>query len=337
MSWLGLDIGGANLKIADGQGYADSVAFPLWKQPDQLATALETMLTNAPSAEALAVTMTGELADCFQTKQEGVLAILDAVESAAKHRETHVYLCNGCLVPLGEARTQPDLAAASNWVVLSNFVGRYCPVGPALLIDLGSTTCDIIPLLDGRPSTKSLTDTERMTAGELLYTGVRRSPICAVVSEIPFGEGGCRVAQEVFATTLDAYLMLGYLPEDSNRFDTADGRACTREASQSRLARTICADGTTFSMEDATQAARHVHRKQLDLIETATREVLLSMNQQPATIITSGAGEFLLQHLLERLKPTSAAISLKDELDAAVSDAACAHALAVLARERATS
>ena len=38
--------------------------------------------TSAPAADRLAVTMTGELCDCFRTKAEGVLHILAAVDAA---------------------------------------------------------------------------------------------------------------------------------------------------------------------------------------------------------------------------------------------------------------
>ena len=77
MSWLGLDIGGANLKAADGRGWARSVPFALWRDPQGLAEALATLVESAPTAERLAVTMTGELCDCFRSKAEGVRHILD--------------------------------------------------------------------------------------------------------------------------------------------------------------------------------------------------------------------------------------------------------------------
>jgi hypothetical protein len=35
-------------------------------------------------------------------------------------------------------------------------------------------------LLDGRPQTQGASDTERLLAGELVYTGVERSPICGI-------------------------------------------------------------------------------------------------------------------------------------------------------------
>src|SRR5438046_1175169 len=72
MSVLGLDIGGANLKAVHADGSARTVRFPLWKQPADLPAALSALLASMPHSTRLAVTMTGELCDCFATKREGV-------------------------------------------------------------------------------------------------------------------------------------------------------------------------------------------------------------------------------------------------------------------------
>ena len=176
MNWLGLDIGGANLKAADGNGYAHSMSFPLWKQPGELAEALGCLIRHAPPFDLLAITMTGELADCFETKVEGVTHILRAAESAAVERNVHCYLTSGKLVTSETALESPLQAAASNWHVLSTFASRYLEDEAGLLIDIGSTTCDIVPLDPSGPTAMGTTDPERLQLGELVYTGVERSP-----------------------------------------------------------------------------------------------------------------------------------------------------------------
>ena len=95
MSWLALDIGGANLKVADGVGYAESFPFALWRDSVRLAQELRTVIAQAPACDHLAVTMTGELADCFESKSEGVSFILDSVSEASDGRHTRVYLSDG--------------------------------------------------------------------------------------------------------------------------------------------------------------------------------------------------------------------------------------------------
>ena len=72
MKIAGLDIGGANIKLADADGRGWSQVFPMWKEHRRLCVALSEMLDAFGEAELIAVTMTAELADCFETKAEGI-------------------------------------------------------------------------------------------------------------------------------------------------------------------------------------------------------------------------------------------------------------------------
>jgi probable H4MPT-linked C1 transfer pathway protein len=333
MKWLALDIGGANLKIADGDGFSAIEAFPLWQAREQLAEALRRQIALVPRVDHIAVTMTGELADCFATKKEGVLAILNAVEEASDHRHTRIYLTSGMLVAMPIARRQPLLAAASNWHALARFAGRFAANGPGMLIDIGSTTTDIIPLSDGTPTTIGRTDTNRLLNGELVYTGVERTPICALLPAVPFRGRKCPVAAELFSTTLDAYLTLGQLPEEPSNTNTADHRPATKAAARDRLARSICSDREAFSELDAKLLSEAVLEKQLSRISTSLKHVLHRMPERPRTIVLSGRGEFLARKVIESLGPLPEIISLSKELGTELSRCAAAHALAVLARE----
>lgn len=334
MGILSLDIGGANLKAADGRGFALSHYFPLWKTPELLADAIGGVLRDSPAATHLAVTMTGELADCFQTKAEGVRAILGAVQRAAAGRKIFVYLTDGTFVSPSLASDRYMLTAASNWHALASFAGHFVREGNGLLIDIGSTTTDIIPLQDGKPVACGTTDPERLVSGELVYTGVARSPVCAVARDIPWHGRRCPLVHEVFSTTWDAYLVLGNLPEQPESTHTADGRPATKVHARNRLARAICADREMFDDRDALAAAEAIAFEQRKLLRTALTAVLHRMDGTPTTVIISGQGEFLARRVLEELQLRAEVVSLVAELGPTVSQAAPAHALAVLLRER---
>lgn len=334
MSWLALDIGGANLKAADGAGYAVSRESPLWQRSQELAAELSEMIALAPLAERLAVTMTGELADCFATKAVGVRVILDAVEQAAAGRDVFVYLCGGEFVTPPVARAEALLAGASNWHALGTFASRFCNAGAGLLVDVGSTTTDIIPLGGDGPQAIGRTDPERLVTGELVYTGVERSPLCGIVRSLPWRGESCAVAQELFSTAVDPYLLLGELEEDEQNVNTADGRPRTKADAHRRLARSICADTTMFSWDDAQRAAATVCESQVAHLESAARRLMRRLEAAPQTVVLAGHGEFIARRLLERLAYRGTTISLTDELGSQTSRCATAHALAVLASER---
>jgi probable H4MPT-linked C1 transfer pathway protein len=333
MSWLALDIGGAKLKAADGLGFAASRPFAVWRAPERLSAELAELLSLSPSAKCLAVTMTAELADCYETKAAGVQAILDAVAAAAGGSNVVVYLTDGRMVPPDVARRRPTLAAASNWHALATFANRLVNAWPALLLDLGSTTTDVIPLSRARLSNAGVTDAERLMSGELVYTGVERTPASAVVRSLPWRGNECPVAAELFATTMDAYVLLGEAPQDSRNVETADGRPRTVAHAQARLARMICADTEEFSLNDARLGAAAIRDAQLALVSAAVAQVVAKMGETPKTIICSGQGEFLLRALIKRFNWPAQVVSLTDYLGPEVSRCAPAHALAVLARE----
>jgi hypothetical protein len=333
-NWLALDIGGANLKAADGLGWTLWRPFSLWQRRAELPDALADLLRASPPADALAVTMTGELADCFSTKAEGVGAILAAVTKAACGRAIWVYRVDGSWAEPTEALRRPLLTAASNWHALARFAGRYAPQGTALLIDIGSTTCDLIPLRDGQPAAQGRTDPERLILGELVYTGVQRSPVAAVVSRLPWRGHLCPTAQELFATTWDVYLLLGDLPEEPDSVQTADGRPATRWFAHGRLARAICADREMVDLDGAMEMARAAADAQLSQLAAGATMVLRRISSLPGRAVISGSGEFLARRLLTRLGLDVPTISLAEQLGPALSRAATAHALAVLAREK---
>ena len=345
-SILGLDIGGANLKAATPDKRAISVPFPLWKQPDKLPAALAELVAKFPDAEELAITMTGELCDCFETKRDGVHAIIAATRFASAGRRIRVWSTDGAFVDSEEAKRDHLKVASANWHALATFAGRYVPEGRTILIDVGSTTTDIIPILDGKPVPEGKTDHDRIFTRELLYTGVRRTPVCALL--------GWNGTAEFFATTLDVYLTLGMIPENMADTDTADGRPATKAHARARLCRMLGGDAETVAVENIKSLVEGLYEQQRDRIQYCEAIVRSRLETMPSsrmpgyatnpeldelsagdrvTYIVSGAGEFLARRAACLLDEPGEDISLTDRLGPAVSACAPAYAVAVLATE----
>jgi probable H4MPT-linked C1 transfer pathway protein len=324
---LGLDVGGANLKAAHIGGAARSVPFALWKNPAGLPAALRSLISSMPPADRLAVTMTGELCDCFESKRQGVHAILDAVKATAGTMAVRVWRNDGRFVDLSEARSTPLQVAAANWLALATYAGRFAPEGPALLIDIGSTTTDIVPLVDGKPVPQGRTDPERLRCSELLYLGVRRTPLCAILDG---------VAAELFATTYDLFLLAGLMPEEPENSDTADGRPATRAAAHARVARMLCADLETSTEQEREDLLRQLWLRVVGLLGEAIFTVGQRLPRRLKTVVLSGEGEFVADTVLrtQLMKYFSGRlVQLTTEFGAERSKAACAYAVAVLAAE----
>lgn len=335
MPILGLDIGGANLKAATSDGRTASIAFPLWKHPERLADELRTLTTLLPDCNHIAVTMTGELADCFRTKAEGVSRILDAVADFADGKPARVWTTSGRFLPLAEARHQWPIVAAANWQALATWAGRFVPTGSALLIDIGSTTTDIIPLRDGVPCPIGRTDLERLLSGELVYTGVRRTPLCAVTDVIELRGQRCRVAAELFATMLDVQLILKHVAEDESDCDTADGRPATMGFAQDRLARMVCCDATELSARELESLAHQFADAEQRQVREALLRVLNRQKSPMSALIVSGSGSAFARQCAasEPALRDVHVIDLAQQLSPEIAESACAYAVATLLAE----
>ncbi len=329
MRWLGVDVGGANIKVSDAGGFARSLPFELWRYGDELASTLRKALASAPKWDALAATMTGELADCYETKSAGVRHITGALAAVAGPRPLAIYGVDGEFHTAVETLDDPLMAAASNWHALARFAAKWLPDRTGVVIDVGSTTSDFIPVVDGQVATASKTDTGRLQAGELVYTGVGRTPVCALVGSLPYHGSDCPVAAELFATTADVYRLLGL----TNTPDSiaADGRPFTRRHCVDRLARQVCADRDTFSESDARAAAEWVHERQLELLEGGLSRVCQSLAADRCAAIVSGSGEFLAKRLAIRNTRIESVLALSDIVGEEQSHSAAATAVAWLA------
>jgi probable H4MPT-linked C1 transfer pathway protein len=334
-AWIGLDIGGANIKAASSQGHARTMPFELWKRPDDLPEALTRLTGTFPPATCVAVTMTAELCDCYATKAQGVRDVLGAVEGAFPGRFIRVWGTDERFHALDELRTRPELAAAANWLALATVAGRLVPEGPALLIDIGSTTTDLIPLRDGHPCPRGRTDTRRLRTGELVYVGVRRTPVCALATELSLRGVPTGLAAELFATTLDVYLIRGDIPSDPLDDVTADGRPATADAARDRLARMVGADRDTFSDADAITFAEAADATIVTRLGAAAERACAETVGRPQAAVVAGSGEFLARRVAARaLDAPARVISLEGSWGKVASSAACAHALVVLAADR---
>ena len=301
--YLGWDIGGVHLKQSrlDGLGPGRAsittrvAPFEIWRDPESLQDRLRALLDEAcpggsgPVA-AHGITMTAELTDVFPTRSDGVRSILRACAGALGGAPQRVFDLGGGFLPPAEAMETPLRVAAANWLATASLAARLTRRG--LLIDVGSTTTDIIPLRDGTPRPSGRTDTDRLTSGELVYTGALRTPPASFARRVPLRGGVCRLAAEHFAVTADVYRLLGRITEAEYTVATADGRGKSREESAARLARLVCAEARDLGAIEA--IARALEERQGEQVGEAIRQVLGPPGEgPPPEAIVAGSGAFL--------------------------------------------
>lgn len=353
--WVGLDIGGANLKAAHTSGWSNSVSFAMWQEWRTLAVSIAKLLEECPAFVGVAVTMTGELADCFATRAEGVAIILEQLTSILPAQMVRIYCVDGTWKSVSQSARDPWSVAASNWHGLARFAVRFAGTKSCLLIDTGSTTTDLIPIRDGQIQLDAKTDSQRLQAGALVYTGIERSNVAAILPEVTLFGASCPVMNEQFATMRDVYLWLGELQDEPECCATADNKPATREAARYRLARIVGEDGSTLADSDIDQLAQQIARAQTQLVAKAFLKLTAASTKKTSTrtkkkaasdpslsnrtgqtfecIAVSGHGEFLIESALAACGWDGERIRLQDTLGNDLSRCAPAYAIAVLASE----
>ncbi|GAB5406625.1 MAG: hydantoinase/oxoprolinase family protein [Aureliella sp.] len=341
---VGLDVGGANLKLASTDGYCEHAGFPLWKHPQKLQSAIESMLgrcvaASAREPSAIGLTMTGELADCYETRSIGVVAICESVAAACPIPPL-VYGTDGRWLTISEAMQSPLSVAASNWHALSSWIAADLlpDVDHAVVVDIGSTTTDVIAIAGGRVMSTSRTDRERLLSGELVYTGMRRTPVVAILPSVSLGGVVCPVMAEAFATSDDAYILLGLVGESLGDTDTADGRPRSQAAAGQRLARMVGEDFETLG--DATQQLAHqVIEAQATVIADAVERVAARLpNSNSVKVVLSGEGQQLFQFCERRFSRQVERVDLTEVIGTAAAQVAPAMAVSHLIwRQHATA
>ncbi len=300
---VGWDLGGVHVKAAlvvDGRVVeAVQAACPLWRGIPALDRTLSELPDWAREEAEHAVTMTGELTDCFADRADGVEKLSEWAAATLKGR-VRIYAGRAGFVAPEAARGNAFEIASANWHATAALVGRCLP--RSLMVDIGSTTADLIPIVDGRPAATGYSDAERLETGELVYTGVVRTPLLAFAAHAPWRGRRTALMAETFATAADIHRLTGDLPEGADQQHSADLKGKSLVETETRLARMVGRDRGEGNAQEWRALAAWFAEAQIRPLHDAAA-VLLSRPDLPAgtPLVVCGAGRFLAERLAARL------------------------------------
>jgi probable H4MPT-linked C1 transfer pathway protein len=216
--------------------------------------------------------------------------VLDAIAAAFPDACVRVWSVDARWRTPAEARREPLAVAAANWAATAHLVGRH--TADCLLVDVGSTTTDIVPIRGGAPMARGRTDVERLQAGELVYSGALRTPVEAIAATVPVRGHETGVSAEGFALAGDVHVWRGELAPADYSVPTPDGRPATKQFAGERLARVVCADREMLDETDIGLIADALWDAQVTRIAAAVGRVGAGQPALTHAVVT-GLGEFL--------------------------------------------
>jgi len=275
--------------------------FPLWiKGKSGLEAKLQEIADKFSGRKySVALCMTAELCDVYATKSEGVLHVVESVVKAFR-RADHIFVV-GVDLELhspDEVSKDPLKYAATNWAANAWLASKLLDYG--ILVDMGSTTTSIVPVVEHRPVIWGLNDPEKLTCGELLYIGTLRTSVSDIVDKLPYKGRLAEVCHEKFASTGDVNLVLGKISPDIYITETFDGRGRSIEEAAARLARTVCASLELMNLQEVIELARYVyeiivHKLTLTLILVRSRLAAQKVDLDKVKLVTAGLGEKIIK------------------------------------------
>ena len=341
---IGWDIGGAHVKAAVINPAGNVIAVyqqpcPLWKGLAQLQGAANRIMHEASGLKCRhAITMTGELVDLFEHREEGVKQIIDTMAALLPQKRCVVFAGRAGFLKFEQVEARHYQAIASaNWLASASFAAHK--VGSGLFVDIGSTTTDILLLNEGKVQAQGYTDYQRLLSQELIYTGIVRTAVMAVAQTARDQGREIGLMAEYFATMADVYRVTGELNEFHDQCETADGAEKTLIASARRLSRMIGSDFFPEELPRWREFAENLRTQQLQKIQRGCEYRLQNQSFPDINpMIGAGVGRFLVKQLAQLsgypyldfsdLFPESA-----NQTGLTAADCAPAVAVACLARE----
>ncbi len=323
--FLGLDIGGANTKAVlihfknqeNYNSFSYIEYFPFWKKTkDQFPLLLKRIISKIilnnnftlENLNYIAVTMTAELSDAFQTKKEGILYLLNGLLEVFEVEKLRFITINNNYIGYKEAKNNIKLIMAANWVSTALYLGSF--ISDCILIDSGSTTTDIIPICKSLPIPIGKDDIGRLINHELIYTGGLRATIPSITHIVPYKNKMIRISFERFALISDIHMILNNISKEEYNNETADNRDKSIEGCYARLARVVCMDLNTVSKKELDIIAEYIYIKQLEIIKKEIKKFLINFQKKKPEfcvsdhpfIITGLSAEFLIEKALKELE-----------------------------------
>ena len=312
IQYLGLDIGGAHIKVVGLNATRQIVLVKymkcyFWNKSEDFLTFVKQINKYINKQTLIGITMTAELCDSFKTRKQG----FDVVSRYCKELKNDFFFYSLGKSPFIKKAEYKNVVSM-NWHAIGSYVSHE--ITNCIIIDFGSTTTDLICIKNKKIKNIHFDDFSRLNNSELLYSGLVRTPIFSIINEVKIDDKTFKIIPEFFSNMGDIY-RISYSQELCHDIDdTADLRSKSYINSLCRVSRNFGIDYDTSLENFIIQISKNIVGKQLSVINKSINILRKKYNLEPEhPVITSGIGKDILIKLLKpkkcRLLPFDALIT----------------------------
>ena len=297
MKIIGWDIGGAHIKAAKidfkkKTSKTKQIYSPIWKNLNYLKKSIKLIKKKLGKTNYHAITMTAELSDIFPDRKNGVKHIINLSSKILGEKNIFFYSKKNFLKKK-LAIKKPFELNSMNWHATASFISNFFP--NCILVDIGSTTSDIIPIKNKKIISKGVSDYQRLKSNELIYLGVLRTPIQAV-------ERKKNLINENFANLSDVYRVLNKIPSTFDLLPTLDSKTKNKHDSARRIARIFGKDYKKNHFLKWKKIAYQIEGEHLKILKSVIKKIEKKNFLKKVPIIGAGIGEFLVKKIYNKKK-----------------------------------
>ena len=303
--YLGWDIGGAHIKLSTIK--PNSFSFNiykcnLWKSTDLLKKILHSVCRKYKRGFNIinVITMSGEMCDIFDSRNQGVKHILEIFKNINK--ENYVFSTKKPFFFKLSKKINPESISSANWFATAKFLETK--VNNAIAVDVGSTTTDIIVIKKGVCINKNYSDFSRLQSSELIYMGILRTPIHAVTKEIYSGQKKFSIIPENFSNMSDVYRILSDIKPKIDYSENCDSKNKSYRNSLVRFSRIIGFDYHSKNERIVINLAKKIKLYQKNFLMQKITYTLQQhfQSKESVNIIGIGIGSFLIEEISKKIK-----------------------------------
>ena len=301
VSHLGIDIGGAHLKVigVDKKNrvvLVDYESCAIWKGVEKLKEKFRNInnIINDNSVKC-GITMSGEMCDNFKNRLKGAKILIKECNNL---RFNNFFYVSSKKVFTKKPYYKQLISL--NWHSIGRFLETK--IESCIAIDFGSTTTDFICIKNNKIVNKSTDDYSRINNDELLYTGFTRTPIFGVTNQIDYNKKNLKIIPEFFSNTSDIYRVLGRLDKKIDLDDTADKSRKNITQSLIRLSRSFGFDYQSKNLKKLKVISQQISSIQLNQIFQITLELQKKFLLREKPVVISGIGQDVLYNYLKKKK-----------------------------------
>ena len=296
MEIIGWDIGGAHIKVSKinfskEKTITKQLYCPVWMNINNLNKSILKIKKQLGRSDYHAITMTAELSDIFKNRNKGTKKIINILCEILSEKKTFFYSNAKPFLKKKEALKKTNNINSMNWHATANFISDFYP--NCILVDIGSSTTDIIPIKKKRVIAKGTNDYKRLLFNELIYFGVIRTPITAI-------EKRKNLIYENFANLGDIYRVLNKLPKKIDLAPSQDNKSKSKDDSARRIARIFGKDYKKNDFNKWKKVALQIEKKQKKILKDNINKIKKKNFSSSIPIIGAGVGEFLIRNIYSK-------------------------------------